>query len=140
MLGICMMGATYRGGKGGPDVWCPSTLRPDFIATDGYTRDASSLQKPKTFVSTFGAAHDFAMARNKPFVIQECGAAEVEGDTYFKANWFKDMGFYMNEWKPYLLEYSNVLATNFGGQDYRIDTSPQALQSFNDNVVATLPA
>ncbi len=140
MLGICLMGGTYRGGHGGPDVWCTSTVRAEFIATDGYSRDASSGQKPKPFLDVFGAAYNFATARGKPFVIQECGTAEADGDPNFKANWFKDMGTYMNQWKPYLLMYSNVLATNFGGQDYRIDTSPQALQSFNDNVVATLPA
>lgn len=139
MLGICLMGATYRGRKGGPYAWCPSTLRTDFIATDGYSRDASSGQNPRTFLETFGEAYTFATARSKPFVIQECGTAEVETDPNFKANWFKDMGSYVNQWKPYVAMYSNYLATNFGGQDYRIDTSPQALQSFNDNVVKTLP-
>ncbi len=140
MLGVCLMGSTYRGGKGGADVWCPSTMRADFIATDGYSRDASSGQKPKTFLSVFEAAYNVSVARGKPFVLQEVGTAEADNDPNFKANWFKDMGTYTNQWKPYLLMYSNVLATNFGGQDYRIDTSPQALQSFNDNVVATLPA
>ncbi len=137
-LGICLMGATYRGRKGGPYEWCPSTMRPDFIATDGYSRDASSAQKPKLFLDVFGDAYNFATARKKPFVIQECGTAET-ADPNFKADWFKDMGLWVNQWEPYVAMYSNYLATNFGGQDYRIDTTPQALQSFNDNVVNTLP-
>ncbi len=139
-LGICLMGATYRGRKGGPDAWCPSTSNPDFIATDGYSRDASSGQNPRTFLATFGEAYNFAKARNEPFVIQECGTAELETDPNFKADWFKDMGLWVNQWTPAVAMYSNYFATNFNGQDYRIDTSPQALQSFNDNVVGTLPA
>lgn len=129
-IGVCLMGATYRGGHGGPDPWIPSTMSPDFIATDGYSRDASSLQKPKTFIGTFGDAYNWITARGKPFVIEECGTAELDTDPMFKAQWFNDAATLIPQWKPSLFMYSNVLAANFGGQDYRIDTSPQSLAAF----------
>lgn len=129
-IGVCLMGSTFRGGHGGPDVWIPSTMPCDFIASDGYTRDESSGQKPKSFSDVFGAAQAFAAARSKPFAIEECGVAEIAADANFKARWYTDAIPYLQAWKPKFFEYSNVAAKNFGGQDYRIDTSPQSLAAF----------
>src|SRR4051812_46819482 len=64
-IGVCLMGGTFRGGHGGRDVWIPLAMPCDFIAVDGYSRDESSGQKPKSFNDTFGAAHAFAVGRNK---------------------------------------------------------------------------
>jgi hypothetical protein len=135
-IGVCLMGATFRGGHGGPDVWIPETMPCDFIASDGYSRDESSGQEPKSFNDVFGAAHDFAVARGKPFAIQECGVAEITTDVNFKANWYLDAIPYLQAWNLLFFEYSHVAAQNFGGQDYRIDTSPQALAAFLQLVIA----
>jgi hypothetical protein len=127
-IGVCLMGSTFR--RGHPAAWIPTTMSCDFIASDGYSRDESSGQKPKSFNDVFGAAAAFAVARNKPFAIEECGVAEITTDGNFKANWYLDAIPYLQAWKMMFFEYSNVAATNFGGQDYRIDTTPQSLDAF----------
>ena len=125
-FGVCLMGATYRGGHGGPAVWIPTSLKPDFIATDGYTRDQG---KWTSFVQVYGAAHDFAVSRGKPLVIEESGCAEgVTPD--LKPAWYDAAAATLAVWQPELYMYSNVYATNFGGQDYRIDTTPESLAAF----------
>lgn len=125
-FGVCLMGATYRGGHGGPAAWIPSTLKPDFIASDGYNRTVGAWA---SFDEVFGPAHTFAVSRGKPFVIEECGCSE--GPTPdLKPAWYADAARVLAVWKPELLMYSNVYAANFGGQDYRIDTSPASLAAF----------
>src|SRR6185369_1731941 len=94
----CLMGATFRGGKGGPEPWIPPTMPCDFIASDGYSRDESSGQKPKSFYDVFGAAQAFAAARGKPFAIEECGVAEITTDPNFKANWYLEAIPYLQAW------------------------------------------
>jgi hypothetical protein len=137
-IGVCLMGGTFRGGHGGPGAWIPSTMPCDFIACDGYSRDESSGQKPKSFSDVFGAAREFAAARGKPFAIEECGVTEITTDVNFKANWYLNAIPYVQAWKMKFFEYSNVPAANFGGQDYRIDTSPQSLDAFLQ-LVSALP-
>lgn len=137
-IGVCLMGSTYRlGGGKNPNDWIPANSSPDFIATDGYSRDESSGQKPKSFTTTFSMAHDFALDRGKPFVIEECGVTEILADPNFKAHWYDEAATLLAQWKPSLVMYSNANAANFAGQDYRIDTSPQALAAFKA-LVATL--
>jgi hypothetical protein len=137
-IGVCLMGGTFRGGHGGPDVWIPTTMPCDFIASDGYSRDESSGQKPKSFADIFGAAQAFAVSRSKPFAIEECGVTEITTDANFKAHWYLDAIPYLKLWKMQFFEYSNVAAQNFGGQDYRIDTTPQSLDAFL-KLAAALP-
>ena len=129
-IGVCLMSATFRGGHGGPDVWIPTSMSPDFIATDGYARAPNSQQRWKGFVDTFGAAHDFASARGKPFVIEEAGAAEVKTAPLLKPAWFDEAARTLAVWQPELFMYSNVHASNFNGQDYRVDTSAASLDAF----------
>jgi hypothetical protein len=138
-IGVCLMGSTFRrGAKGGPDLWIPPTMPCDFIASDGYSRDESSGQKPKSFFDVFNSGQLFAKSRSKPFVIQECGVAEIASDPDYKAKWYLDAIPLVQAWKMPFFEYSNYLATNFGGQDYRIDTTPQALDAFLQ-LAAALP-
>jgi len=138
-IGACLMGSTFRrGAKGTPDEWIPPTMPCDFIASDGYSRDESSGQKPKSFNDVFGAAQAFAAARGKPFAIEECGVAEITTDSNFKANWYLNAIPYVQAWGMKFFEYSNVNASNFAGQDYRIDTTPQSLDAFLQ-LVAALP-
>jgi hypothetical protein len=128
-MGVCLMASTFRGGHGGAAVWCPSTLKLDFIAVDGYTRDAGSGQKWHSFTDVFGAAHDFAASRGKPFVIEECGCAEgLTPD--LKPAWYDGAAVALASWKPSLFMYSHVYAQNFDGQDYRVDSSPESLAAF----------
>lgn len=139
-IGVCLMGGTYRGGHGGPAVWIPSTMNPDFIASDGYTRDEGAGQKWKSFIEVFGPAHDFAVSYNvtgKPFIIEECGCAEgVTAD--MKPAWYDGMADALLVWKIVMLMYSNVNASNFGGQDYRVDTTTRSLTEFKNRVIPSL--
>ena len=137
-FGVCLMGSTYRGGHGGAAVWIPATLVPDFIATDGYTRDAGAGQKWTSFVQVYGAAHDFAVSRGRPLVIEESGVAEgVTPD--LKPAWYDGAAATLAVWQPELYMYSNVYAQNFGGQDYRVDTTPESLAAFKRLVASLTP-
>jgi hypothetical protein len=144
---VTYMGNTVRGQHGGPGIWWPSTspypnIGPDqLFGIDLYNRNLCHYKGWRTFQWLAQPAWQYATSLGRPMFIGECGC--VEGDACggqlppgtAKAQWFSDAATYMKqtalagEFTP--LEafcYSNV--DGYGDGSYRVDTTPEALQSF----------
>ena len=132
-FGVCLMGTTYR--KGLAPLWIPSTMKPDFIASDGYNHGTATSAGWRSFTDIFSSALSFAASRGKLLTIEECGT--VEGQTDQKAAWFAAASAAIKSWAVPMFMYSQVTADKpFGMMDYHVDTSASALTSFKGLVGA----
>lgn len=136
-FGVSLMGATYRGGHGGPDVWMPPMRALDFIASDGYNRagQCGSSSTWQTFDDVFGPAGQYALLNKKPLLLQEVGCVEdldAAGET--KAQWLAVMEQRVQLWGNVIgVSYSDVYAAPGGVQpycNYHLDSSPESFAAF----------
>jgi hypothetical protein len=132
-IGPCFMGATWRGGKGGPAAWLPPNV--DYIASDGYSRSQCERPKPKTrsFTDIFGTFLALADQLGKPCIINEWGIAEnTTGEGMSKAdNVTSGIKTAIAAPRLRLVSYSDVYSTNYSCP-YFMDTTPESLQAFKD--------
>ena len=119
---VCLIASTYRSGSAGP--WIPNAPY-DLLGADACNRYRCVGRPWKTFGDLFGAAHDFAVSKNKGLYIIEWGS--VEGAAGQKATWVDDARDTIKSWPEvvgvsYLHENSDC--------NYKIDTSATALARF----------
>lgn len=130
-----LMRGTYQGARGGPHLWMPRGA--DLIGADGYNRGACNPGVGwESFESIFSAAHAFAQKIGKPMALEEWGCVEA-GDCggitgVSKADWIREAGNTLRSWPEVAaVVYTNARADYLGkAVDYRVDTSPTALEEY----------
>jgi hypothetical protein len=134
-----LMGTTYRGRNGGPDLWLPRPQFYEYVGSDGYNR-WPVIVKPdwRTFADVFGDAQAKAVQLGKPLFVGEYGCVDQvqpsypQGDPAAKAQWFTDAAQTVQAWGNVAgVSYSHAVAP-FGGEQlpYWVDTSPISLEGF----------
>jgi Tol biopolymer transport system component len=96
----------------------------DVVGVDGYSR-AGVWRWPSQI---FAAAHSFATARHKPFMIGEIGCDDISGNPDLKATWYREATALFRGWS----DLSAVMWTNTGskGHSFWIDSSAESLAVF----------
>jgi len=122
---VCtLVQGTYKGANQGPDAWFPNGAA--YVGADGYNRGACSGGW-KSFQTLFKDAHDYALLKGKPMVVEEWGCAPPNacGGTapQTKAEWFTDAGDQLELWPEIkAVIYTHVNATFKGHTvDFRVN-------------------
>lgn len=123
---------------GDPSPWYPGDDNVDWLCADGYNWGSSTTSADwMSFTEIFEDFHAWAAPRGLPIVIAETGSNEADNDPNARAEWLRDVPNSLRNDLPAIdaVIYFDKDFRFQGHPDWRLDTTPQAFEAWNDIAV-----